>query len=119
MQIQKLLANCSTNIKLIALSATILTISGCSWVEVNPNASQVKLLTISDIQNCEKLGEIESTVLDKVGFIDRDKEAVVENLVDLARNEAVQMGGNALVPASKVKDGRMRFWLYQCPGKKP
>lgn len=91
------------------------TLSGCSWIKEVPESSQVRLMTISDIQACEKLGEIKTSVLDKFGFIERDKEAVVDNLVTLAKNEAVQLGGNVIVPASHLKDGEMRFWLYQCP----
>lgn len=100
----------------LAFSALALTaLAGCSWIDIDPKADQVKLMTIGDIQACQKMGEVQSHVMDKVGFIERDKEAIVENLVDLAKNEAVKLGGNALVPASTLKDGKMRFWLYNCP----
>ncbi|WP_321276384.1 DUF4156 domain-containing protein [Thiomicrorhabdus indica] len=88
--------------------------SGCTWIKEVPESNTVRLMTIGDIQSCEKLGEIKTSVLDKVGFIERDKETVVENLVMLAKNEAVKLGGDTIVPASNLKDGEMRFWLYQC-----
>ena len=50
-----------------------------------------------------------------VVFVPRGSEKVQDELVDLARNEAGVMGGNAIVADSSIEDGRQRFVVYSCP----
>ena len=41
--------------------------------------------------------------------------AFEEELVRLARNEAVRMGGNVVSPLSMAVDGEQDFTIYRCP----
>ena len=51
----------------------------------------------------------------RVGGFERKPGKVAAELETLARNEAATMGGNAVVAASTVKDGRQTFGVYHCP----
>lgn len=93
-------------------------LAGCSWVKPLPESSTVSVVASAEqLINCKKVGQVTTRVADKVGFFERDSEAVIANLYDLAKNEAVRMGANTLMPLSGVQDGSMRFALFQCPVK--
>lgn len=92
----------------------VLSISACSWVKPLPGAFHVALLSADEVTDCQKLGSTHATVLDKVGLYNRDEEAVKNDLVAVARNEAVNMRGDTIVATSVLKDGKMDFAIYRC-----
>lgn len=98
----------------VGLASATLFLSACSWVQPLPNADQVVVLKISDVQKCQKLGSTRSQTLDKITFISRSEEAKYQELVALAKNEAVRMRGDTVVPLSEIKDGVMEFGIYNC-----
>lgn len=97
-------------------SLTIL-LSACSWVDPIEGVEKVNVVTLPEVLKCEKLGAVNTSVLAKLGFIDRDKEAVMQDSIALAKNEAIRMGGNRLVVVQVPQDGHMRFDIYHCPNK--
>jgi len=50
-----------------------------------------------------------------LGFIPRRSSKVEEELVALARNEAVRMGGNVVSPVAAATDGEQEFTIHRCP----
>lgn len=101
--------------KLSAAGVVALGLSACSWVPLSPQGEAVFVVNAEQAENCERLGQTTSKVLNKVGFLKRTDEKKAEELQTLARNEAANMGGNAIVPATEVTDGRQRFLVYRCP----
>lgn len=63
---------------------------------------------------CTKLGEIEGNVTDRVALYQRNPLRVQEELETMARNEAVGLGANAVVPLEAPHDGRQRFSAWRC-----
>ncbi|CAN8141410.1 DUF4156 domain-containing protein [Thiomicrorhabdus sp. 6S2-11] len=104
----------SKNIISMLAVSTVLLMSACSWVEPLDGVDQVKVVTLPDVLRCEKLGSVNTSVLNKIGFINRDKDAVMYDSIALAKNEAVRMAGNRLVAVETIQDGHMRFDVYQC-----
>lgn len=98
------------------LSAPLLVsvVSGCTWVKSEPGAFDVDLKAAQDVTNCQKLGSATTKTKDSFVF-DRNADKVAIELLTLARNEAVNQGGNAVVPTSQVEDGRQTFAIYKCP----
>jgi len=96
------------------LSATVLSLSACSWVQPLPGAFKVAYLPASEVIDCKKLGSTHASVLDKVGFYQRDNEAVKQDLIAVARNTAVDMRGDTIVSTSVLQNGRMEFDIYRC-----
>ena len=90
-------------------------LSSCTWVRLAPEGEGVRLLSQSQAGNCSRLGTTTSTTSSRLLFIPRGSEKVQAELVDLARNEAGLMGGNAIVAESTVANGRQQFVVYRCP----
>lgn len=98
----------------VFLLPVALWLAGCSWVKLTPEGERVDLMSQAQAATCERLGQTTSQVLNKVGFLDRSEEKKQEELTRLARNEAAEMGGDAIVPATEVTEGRQRFIVYRC-----
>lgn len=96
--------------------ALILTVflSGCSWVSVSEEGRQVELSRYEQTVDCKKLGFTRSLVKHKIGFVERDREKMTQELVALAKNEAAIMGGDTIVARGPVKQGVMVFDIYRC-----
>jgi len=95
-------------------SVAVLSLSACSWVQPLPGAFHVAYLPASEVTDCKKLGSTRASVLDKVGFYQRDNEAVKQDLIAVARNTAVDMRGDTIVSTSALQNGRMEFDIYRC-----
>lgn len=100
--------------KLSVLIAIISLSSACTWVKVNEEGSKVAVTHINHVSNCEKLRNVTVKVTSNLGPVDRKAEKVATELATMARNEAVNFGGDTIVPTSPVEDGRQSFAVYKC-----
>ena len=92
----------------------VFSLTACAWVKVTGKGEAVRLLqSAQSLESCKKMGNVNSKVISQFIF-DRDAEKVAGELADLARNEAALMGGDTIVPVSKIIDGRRSFAVYQC-----
>jgi hypothetical protein len=109
----------------LSLASIGITLAGCQMVKLDEGASDIRVLADRDSDaseteksiaaTCEELGTTRVEVLSKVGFIKRGPEKVARELDNLARNEAVEMGGNAVVASGKVEAGKRRYRILRCP----
>lgn len=88
--------------------------SGCTWVDPKPGASAVTLVQPSHVVNCKSLGTTVSQVKDKVGFVNRSDDKVTLELLTLAKNSAVDLGGDTLVAEGGPDSGTQKFRIYKC-----
>ncbi|UZE96689.1 DUF4156 domain-containing protein [Alkalimarinus alittae] len=100
---------------LISLPLLASIISGCSFVQLKPNADTVKTLTAEQVANCKSVGTVTTKVIDEVMFISRNEEKMASELEVLARNEAIKSDANAIVPISEIEEGQRTFRVYLCP----
>ena len=98
-------------IALLGVAAT----SGCTWVEPVAGASKVTLVMPTHVSNCKPLGTTTSQVKAQVGPIYRSESKVEEELLTLAKNSAVEVGGDTLVAESPPSEGTQKFRIYKCP----
>lgn len=91
-----------------------LTLTACTWVSVEPGADDIVLLPERRIQNCEKQGSVEVSVLAKVAGLDRHQEEIEEDLANLARNHAAERNADTIAPLSEIREGKQRFGIYRC-----
>ena len=91
-------------------------LSGCanSLVEIRLGSDRVSKADASQIINCQPKGKINVSVLAEIGFISRSAEAVEANLLQLARNGAVDAGGDTVVKDSSPDFGNSNFSIYKC-----
>lgn len=100
--------------KLSILSLGLLLVS-CTWVKVTEEGKSVTVREEGQVADCKKVARITSTSKGDIMGVKRKKEKVKQELETLARNEALEYGGNVLVPASEIKEGKQSFFVYKCP----
>lgn len=107
--------NRTTKIALLPVLLTSLSLGACSsWVELDEGAKDVLVLKPEQASQCEELRRTTSQVMDKVVFMKRSDSRLNEELQNLARNTAAELGGNAIVPETEIKDGRQTFKILDC-----
>ncbi|WP_185236255.1 DUF4156 domain-containing protein [Teredinibacter franksiae] len=89
--------------------------SACTWVKPEAGTEAVALVKPEVVQDCKRLGKSTVGVKNKVGFINRKDTKVWEELLTLARNEALSMQADTLVAEGTVsEEGKQAFSLYKC-----
>ncbi|KXW55177.1 DUF4156 domain-containing protein [Ferrovum sp. PN-J185] len=96
------------------LLVSILTACSNSFISEKYGADEVRMLYPNQVTNCEFKGKTRVTVMYKIGFIDRDQTAIQQNLIKLARNNAVDMHGNVITTTEVPVDGQQSFNVYFC-----
>lgn len=91
-----------------------LVVSACTWVRVEPGADDIVLLPERRVQNCQRLGTVEVSVLARVAGLDRHEEEIERDLINLARNYAVEQGADTIAALSEIKEGKQRYGAYRC-----
>jgi uncharacterized protein YidB (DUF937 family) len=99
---------------LFALSC--LTVGACSWVSLTPEGEKVRVLDASEVVTCKELGNTTVSSLAKVAGINRNEAEVAKELSKLARNAAVEMKGDTVVPITAVEKGVRTYAVYKCVG---
>ncbi len=89
-------------------------VMGCTWVETQTGAETITLKTLEQVSTCQRLGTATAQTKDRVAFYRRDTAKVASELLSLARNEALSLGGDALVVLGEPDQGIQRFGVYRC-----
>ena len=97
----------------ILLMAALLATSGCTFVHMAPGATKVKVLAAAPV-GCEKRGEVEVSVKDRLGPYERSEAQVRDELETLARNEAPGLQADTLQPLGDPANGEQRFAAFRC-----
>lgn len=105
----------NTITRISAVSVVGLVLGACSWVDLKTEAEDILVLKPFQAKQCEQKGRTTSQVLDKIWFVNRNQEKMAEELATLARNTAVDMGGNAVVADSEIAEGKQTFLILDCP----
>ncbi len=99
-----------------ALTTTLicLLLSACSWVQLTPEGEKARVLSAAEVSNCQRVGATTVSVKDGLGSIKRHQSMVARELSYLARNSATGLGGDTVVAASSITQGRQTFDIYKC-----
>ncbi len=96
-----------------AAAALLAGLSGCTFVHMTPGASRVNVLAAAPT-GCEKRGEVEVSVKDRLGPYERSDAQVRDELETLARNEAPGVSANTISPLTAPADGEQRWAMWRC-----
>lgn len=96
------------------MAALALVLSACTWVEPTAQGEKVRVLTAEEVTKCKKVGQTTVSLLAKLAGIERNAQKVQDELNILARNSAVELDGDTVVPISAVEDGKQTFAVYRC-----
>jgi len=101
---------------LTAVASMVTGLNGCagSMIEVYKGSDKVTLVDASQVESCLSKGTTTVSVLAEVGFISRSDEAVEANLLQLARNSAIEAGGDSVVKGTSPEYGKRTFSIYKC-----
>ena len=89
-------------------------LSACTWVEPTVQGEKVRVLSAEEVTKCTKVGQTQVSLLAKLAGIERNPQKVQDELNVLARNSAVELDGDTVVPISPVEDGKQTFAVYRC-----
>ena len=92
----------------------LLMLSGCAWVKLTPEGEKARVLSKSEVSKCKLLGQTTVSLKSKIAGFDRNAEKVKKELETLARNHAVDLDGDTVVPESEIKNGQQVFSVYRC-----
>ncbi len=94
----------------------IVGLSGCasSLIGERKGSDRVSLADANQIGGCQSKGKTIVSVLAKVGFLNRLEEVVEDELLQMARNDAVDAGADTVVKGESQEFGRRTFELYKC-----
>lgn len=98
----------------IGLLAVLVLAGGCSFVDLTREGEGVRVARAEEVSACIGLGRTTASVVHEVASIPRHPDAVRENIEVTARNSAATMGGDTIVPASAIAEGKQSFEVYRC-----
>ena len=98
----------------IAMFTILVSALGCNWVPLTSEGEHVRVLQARAVTDCQSVGKVTSKTSDRVIIFARSDRKVREELESLARNEAVGLNGNAIVPIGTEINGRQSFEVYRC-----
>ncbi|MFO7603134.1 MAG: DUF4156 domain-containing protein [Gammaproteobacteria bacterium] len=99
---------------LVLLCLVMLASTACTWVKLTPEGEKVRVLAIDEVGSCKKLGTTTVSLRAKVAGFERGDEKVKTELEALARNRAIDLHGDTVVPFSDVENGQQTFSVYRC-----
>ena len=89
-------------------------VSACTWVDLSPRGEKVRVLTANEVSACKRVGKTTVNTAAKVVGIGRNAPKVQTELNTLARNSAVDLGGDTVVAVDAPVEGRQLFEVYRC-----
>lgn len=89
---------------------------GCAsrMIEVRPGSVNVNLQNSNNVSSCKSMGKVTVSVMAEFGFYTRSADDVEANLLQMARNSAVDSGADTVVKEDMTEYGRRVFALYKC-----
>jgi hypothetical protein len=101
--------------KLTSILTLGLILGGCNFVKVTDTGSSVAVANASAVGGCTKVSTLTvKTRGNYVGTMKRNPETLAKELTNMARNDAVDAGGDTVVPVSQPIDGKQSFDVYKC-----
>jgi hypothetical protein len=105
----------NARVAFVAAAAFALLGAGCTFVKMGPGAEEVRVVAPGQLPaGCEKRGEVEVSVKDRLGPYERDALRVRDELETLARNEAPGLNGDTIQPKAPPADGAQRWLVFRC-----
>lgn len=88
--------------------------TGCTWVKLTPEGEKVRVLNQTEVKSCKKLGKTTVSLKATVAGFERNVEKVKKELEMLARNRAMDLDGDTVVPLTEIENGQQSFDIYRC-----
>lgn len=93
---------------------TIFSLTACASVKLTHGGEKARVLSSGEVANCQKRGATTVSVKPTIMTIPRQQTVIAKELQILARNSAVNMGGDTVSAISKIDNGQQTFAVYRC-----
>jgi len=93
---------------------TIFLLGACANVKLTHGGEKARVLSSAEAANCQKRGATTVRVKPTMLTVRRQPTVIAEELQILARNSAVNMGGDTVTAISKIDNGEQTFAVYRC-----
>jgi hypothetical protein len=102
-------------VALVAAGTLALLAPACTFVKMGPGGQDVRVVAPGRMPaGCEKRGEVEVSVKDRLGPYERDALRVSDELETLARNEAPSLNADTVQAKGPPVDGAQRWLAFRC-----
>jgi hypothetical protein len=103
-------------LRMTVLALMIATLAGCAsrMIGERVGAEGVVLADAPAVAKCQSKGKVNVSVMSEVAFYTRSAESVEANLVQMARNAAIDNGGDTVVKGTSLEYGKRTFEVYKC-----
>jgi hypothetical protein len=106
-------------IAFVSLAIAVI-LPACTFVKMAPGGAEVRVAAQgANLSACQKRGEIDVSVKDRLGPYEREPLRVRDELETLARNEAPDLNADTVQPKGPPDDGAQRFLAFRCAGAVP
>lgn len=99
--------------KLFILLAAGVVCTACNVVKPTTRSQAVAYIPANEAQGCQKLGTATVETVSKV-LLSRNPKTVQNELITLAKNEAVILKGDSVVAETEINNGKQEFGVYRC-----
>lgn len=96
------------------LSMALLTGCASTLIEKKVGSEGVAVVGANKVSGCESKGRMTASVLAKVWFVNRSEQSVEENLLQMARNSAVDGNADTIVKGESKQLGERTYFFYKC-----
>ncbi len=97
------------------ITAILFLLTSCATVQLTEEGRKARVLSFDDVKNCQKNGAATVSVNQKMlSIVPKQSSRIAKQLSILARNSAIHMGGDTVVPMSKVDNGQQTFAVFRC-----
>jgi hypothetical protein len=90
-------------------------LAGCAATGGGAPEDSVRVVTAEQLRGCTNVGSAHVSVVDNLAELQKVEGAVAGKLIALAKNSALQLGGNAIVEMTNIVDGSQSFAVFNCP----
>lgn len=96
-------------------SALALLATGCTWVRVSDAGAAITVAATVPDPACRRVGSVSARTRATIAGMARDAARIEQELDDLARDEAVDLGADLIVPeGGEVAAGTRTYGAYVC-----
>ena len=101
---------------LTATAVLGLALAGCAnqMTDPHPGSREVALAKPNEVARCRQVGKTTASVTARIGLFSRSIDDIDHDLLRLARNSAVELGGDTVVPGERPDIGQRTFHVYKC-----
>ena len=92
----------------------ILLLSACAAVKLTHGGEKARVLSSGEVANCQKRGATTVSVKPTILTVPRQQTVIAKELQILARNSAINMGGDTVSAISKIDNGQQTFAVFRC-----